>query len=192
MTALRKPQEIFTPAEYLERERAAEEKSEYLNGILVAMAGNTFAHDLIKGNIHSELNAQLKGRPCYVFTSDIKVRIERANQFRYPDVSALCGPLQFHDGEKDAYENPSLIVEVLSKSTGRHDRAQKFALYRFLDSFAEYLLVAQDRMHAELFRKQPDGQWTTESYTAPDEVVTLESVGCTLRLTEIYDKVPLS
>ena len=191
MTALRRPQEIFTPAEYLARERTAEEKSEYLNGILVAMAGNTFAHDVIKGNIARFIGNQLAGRPCHVFTSDMKVRIERANLFRYPDVSALCGPVQFHDGEKDAYENPSLIVEVLSPSTARSDRAAKFALYRFLDSFAEYLLVAQDRTHAELFRKQPDGQWTTESYTAPADLVTLESIGCTLRLVDIYDKVPL-
>jgi Uma2 family endonuclease len=191
MAALLSRQEILTTEEYLARERAALERNEYLNGIVVAMAGGTFLHDLVKVNLQSNLVAQLKGRPCYVFTSDMKVRIERANLFRYPDLSALCGPILFHDEQKDAYGNPALIAEILSPSTSRYDRTEKFALYRFLDSLVEYLLVAQDRQHAELLRKGADGQWTAQIFSSAEETLLLESIGCTLRLGDLYDKVPL-
>jgi Uma2 family endonuclease len=192
MITPREPQTIFTPEEYLARERAATERSEYVNGVIVAMAGGTFAHDLIKSNVKRLIGNQLVGRPCFVFSSDMKVRIDRANLFRYPDASALCGPMQFHDAEQDAYGNPALIVEVLSPGTERYDRTEKFALYRFLDSFIEYLLIAQDRREAQLFRREPDGQWSSEIFTGPHETIALESISCTLRLGDLYDKVPLT
>lgn len=190
MSALRK-QETITPGEYLALERAAGHRSEYLNGAIVAMAGGSSAHDIIKGNVSRLIGNHLVGRPCVSFTSDMKVRIERANLFRYPDASAVCGPVLYHDEIQDAYLNPALIVEVLSPGTERYDRADTFALNRLIDSFAEYLLVAQDRRHAELFRKQPDSQWTSQPFTGPDELITLESIGGTLRLADLYDKVPL-
>ncbi|MEO8350948.1 MAG: Uma2 family endonuclease [Chthoniobacteraceae bacterium] len=189
MSALEKPAEILTPEEYLEMERAAEERSEYVNGIVVAMAGGTFEHDIIAGNIQRSLGTQLRDRPCYAFTANMKVRIDRANVFRYPDASALCGPVLFHDQTRDAYCNPGLIVEVLSPGTERYDRTDKFALYRMLDSFTEYLLVAQDRREAQLFRKQPDERWTEQTFTQPEEIVVLESIASSLHLSDIYDKV---
>ncbi len=191
MSALSRAADLPSPVEYLARERAAEHRSEYLNGVIVAMAGVTFAHDIISGNVQRHLGNQLADRPCFVFSSDMKVRIERANLFRYPDISAVCGPVLFHDEVHDAYENPALIVEVLSPSTERYDRTEKFALYRFLDSLNEYLLIAQDRCFAELFRSQPGGQWTEQTYTSPEEFIILESIGCTLRLGKLYEKVPL-
>ncbi len=191
MSALARSAELLSPQEYLTRERAAEHRSEYLNGLVVAMAGATLVHDLIRGNVERHLGNQFAARPCYVFGSAVKIRIERANLFRYPDISAVCGPVLFHDEVGDAYENPALIVEVLSPATERYDRIDKFALYRFLESFAEYLLLAQDRPHAELLRRQPDGQWTAQTYTAPADVITLESVDCTLRLSDLYAKTSL-
>ncbi len=191
MSALSRSADLPSPAEYLARERVAEHRSEYLNGVIVAMAGVTFAHDIISGNVQRHLGNQLADRPCFVFSSDMKVRIERANLFRYPDVSAVCGPVLFHDEVQDAYENPTLIVEVLSPGTERYDRTEKFALYRLLDSLTEYLLIAQDRCHAELFRSQPGGQWTEQTYTSPEDFIILESIGCTLRLGKLYEKVPL-
>ena len=191
MSALSRSADLLSPAEYLVRERVAEHRGEYLNGVIVAMAGVTFAHDIISGNLQRHLGNQLADRPCYVFSSDMKVRIQRANIFRYPDVSAVCGPVLFHDDVQDAYENPALIVEVLSPSTERYDRTDKFALYRFLETLTEYLLIAQDRCHAELFRCQPGGQWTEQTYTAAEDFIILESIGCTLRLGHLYEKVPL-
>jgi Uma2 family endonuclease len=191
MSPLSRSADFVSPDEYLVRERAAECRSEYLNGVIVAMAGGTFAHDLICGNVQRHLGNQLAARPCYVFSSDMKVRIARANLFRYPDVSAVCGPVLFHDHLQDAYENPSLIVEVLSPTTERYDRTEKFALYRFLDSLTEYLLIAQDRCHAQLFRNQPGGSWTEQTYTSPESLIVLESIGYTLELGQLYEKVPL-
>lgn len=190
MSALEQPVELLTPEEYLAQERAAEFRSEYFNGLVVAMAGGTMIHDLITGEIQRRLGNQMEGRPCNVFTSNIKVRIDRANVFRYPDVSALCGPVLLHDRERDACCNPALIVEVLSSSTAKKDRGEKFVIYRLLDSLVEYLLVEQATRRAELFRKLPDGRWTAQTFTAPDDVIELTSIGASLRLADIYSKVP--
>lgn len=184
--------ELLTPEEYLAQERTAEHRSEYFNGVVVAMAGGTFEHAVIAGEIFFRLRNQLEGRPCFVFGENMKVRIDRANLFRYPDISALCGPVMLHDRERDAYCNPTLIIEVLSPSTARVDRGEKFALYRLLDSLIEYLLVAQDAPSAELFRKLPNGTWITQTFTALEDVIALESIGASLRLGDVYSKVPLA
>jgi Uma2 family endonuclease len=189
MSALAKPSNFVTPEQYLALERAAEERSEYFNGVIVAMAGSTSNHALIVGNIYVNLHLQLRDRPCRVYGSDMKVRIERANSFRYPDLSALCGPVAFHDATQDAYLNPSFLCEVLSPSTEAYDRGDKFALYRLLDSFVEYLVVAQDRRWAQLHRRAKDGGWECLEFTEPDDQIALASIGCTLRLGDLYEKV---
>ncbi len=187
MSALAKD-DYLTVQEYLARERDAETKSEYWNGRMLAMAGGTFLHDILSGNVGGMLRNQLAARPCYAFTSDMKVRIEKANLFRYPDVSALCGPIDFFDKTRDSYCNPALIVEVLSPSTAAYVRREKFSLYALIDSLREYLLVAQDRIEVELHRREPNGRWSSISYDAAEDVVTLESVGCELLVRDIYAK----
>jgi Uma2 family endonuclease len=189
MSALRQPKEILTAEQYLRIERLAETKSEYVNGQVFAMAGGSLNHGRIARNISSSLNRQLHGRPCEVFTSDVKVRIDKANCFRYPDLSGLCGPIIHHDAEKDAYCNPSLIVEVLSPATAMLDRGEKFNLYRLIDTFVEYLLVRQDRMEVELFTRESTQEWSSVLYNEATDVVPLRSLNCTLTLAVIYDKV---
>ena len=191
MSATAKLADLISAAEYLERERAAETRSEYINGVIVEMSGGTMAHDIIAGNIFRLIGNQLVGRPCRVFTSNMKVRIERANLFRYPDISALCGPVALHDSIGDVYLNPSFLCEVLSPSTEAYDRGEKFALYRLLDSFVEYLIAAQDRHCVQLFRRSRRGGWESTEFTEPDDVITLESIGCSLRVADIYDKVEI-
>lgn len=186
MTALRKFDELLSPDQYLEQERAADFRSEYFNGRIVAMAGGTIEHSLISTKILRLLGNQLDGRPCHVFNSDMKVRVDRANLFRYPDISALCGPILLHDRSRDAYCNPTLIIEILSSSTAPSDRGAKFALYRLLDSLIEYVLVEQESHRAELFRKQADGKWTTRIFTSDDDIIPLDSIGAELRLADIY------
>ncbi len=189
MAALRQPKEILTAEQYLRIERLAETKSEYVNGQVYAMAGGTMNHGRIAGNIFSSLSTQLRNRPCEVFNSDVKVRIDKANCFRYPDVSGLCGPVIHHDSEKDAYCNPALIVEVLSPATAILDRGEKFNLYRLLDSFVEYLLVRQDRMEVELFTRESTQEWSSVIYNEATDIVPIRSLNCILTLAEIYDKV---
>jgi len=188
MAALRQPRDILTADEYLRIERLAETKSEYVNGKVYAMAGGTMTHGRIVGNIHRRIGNQLEKRPCEVFNSDVKVRIDKANAFRYADLSGLCGPIIHHDGERDAYCNPALIVEVLSPFTAAFDRGEKFNLYRLLDTFLEYLLVRQDCMEVELFSRESTQEWTSVIYNEAADVITLKSLNCTLTLEEIYDK----
>ncbi|MEA3209089.1 MAG: hypothetical protein QOE70_2146 [Chthoniobacter sp.] len=202
MSRLSRKADFVSAEEYLVRERAAPTKSEYFNGDIVAMAGVTANHDTIAVNVLCLLGSQLRdrpcgvfssdmmrGRPCRVFSSDMKVRIERANAFRYPDTSALCGPVAFHDRVRDGYCNPAFICEVLSPGSAAYDLTDKFALYRLIDSFVEYLVVAQDRCWAQLFRRSNAGGWECSEFTNADEVITLDSIGCTLRVSEVFDKV---
>ena len=139
MSAQKQIRTMLTAEEYLGQERVAEFKSEYMNGDVTAMAGGSSNHDAICASLGEIIGSQLRGRPCRVFTSDFKVRIDKANGFRYPDVSGLCGPILYHDKTRDAYCNPAVIFEVLSPSTESFDRGEKFRLYRLLDPSAKNL-----------------------------------------------------
>jgi Uma2 family endonuclease len=189
MSALRQPLDLITAEEYLVRERLAPFKSEYVNGLIYNMAGASVNHNRISGNIFARLSTHLRSRPCEVFNSDMKVRIDKANVFRYPDVSGLCGPILFHDKAQDTYCNPSVIVEVMSPSTELLDRGEKFTLYRLLESLREYVLVWQDRMRVELFVKGPMGEWIATVFNEASDELFVRSVDCRLTLAEIYEKV---
>jgi Uma2 family endonuclease len=176
--------------DYLATEREELEiRHEYVGGEVFAMVGATANHNIIVTNIVRELGTQMKGRPCLVYSSDMKVRIESADASKYPDVLAHCGEQQFFDDRRDVLLNPSLIVEVLSPSTEAYDRGEKFAIYRRLPSLREYLLVSQAKVSAELYVRQGDGRWMLSEYDGPDSEVPLASVECRLQLREIYDKV---
>ncbi len=182
------PAARLTPEEYLARERAAETKSEYIDGVLVAMGGASPRHVLITTNITGELYGQLKGRPCRVFSQDLRVRVEEAGMYAYPDVAAVCGEPTFDAGALDVLTNPTLIVEVLSESTEAYDRGLKFARYRQRASLQEYLLVAQDRVSVERYSRQGEF-WVLTEATHLEDAIELPSIGCTLALRDVYDKV---
>ena len=178
----------FTPQEYLALERAAEIRSEYLDGRIVAMTGGTERHASIVLNIAGELRAKFRGGPCRVYANDLRVRIERGNRYVYPDVVAVCGERRFADGVLDTLLNPALIVEVLSDSTEAYDRGEKFAGYRALESLREYVLVAQSRVGVERYRREGDA-WV---YTALDDLsqtLELASVDGSIALADIYEGV---
>ncbi|AUB81056.1 Uma2 family endonuclease [Candidatus Thiodictyon syntrophicum] len=183
-----KPQLQF--ADWLAAERASDQgRTEFLDGEVFAMAGGTETHNLICGNVLRELGTRFKGRPCYVYTSDMKVRIESANLGTYPDVMAVCGERRFWDERRDVITNPTLIVEVLSDSTESYDRGDKFAYYRSLPSLSAYLLLSQHRVGAELFLRQGGGDWLLRSYSDLREDVPLIALDAVLPLSEVYDKV---
>jgi len=186
------PKLQLTFDDWLEGERASlEGRSEYLDGEVFAMTGASVEHNAIVVNIVRELSIQMKGRPCQVYANDLKVRIRPADAGKYPDLIALCGEHQFQDGRRDVLLNPSLIVEVLSDSTEAYDRGKKFAIYRQIPSLREYLLISQHQVQVELFSRGDDGRWTLSDYSALSDSVLLPSVGCTLSLAEVYDKVDL-
>lgn len=183
------PKTYFTPEEYLELERQAEYKSEYFNGEIFAMGGASPRHVLIVTNVVAELRSQLKKQPCTVYSTDLRVRVSPTGLYTYPDVVVVCGKPLFSDERKDTLTNPTLIVEVLSKSTKDYDRGDKFEQYRTLDSLKEYVLIAQDRYHTEHHVRQMDNTWLLSETNRIEDSIELISIGCHLELVEIYDKV---
>lgn len=185
------PKPVLASQEYLSSERQADHKSEYLNGEVFAMSGASARHALIVTNVVRELGTQFKNRDCRVFSSDLRVKASVTGLYTYPDVVAVCGPLSFDDEQKDTLLNPTLLVEVLSESTKDYDRGGKFEHYRSVESLKEYVLIAQDRQHLEHYVRQSEGRWLLEETNHPGDVVALPSIGCTLALAEVYDKVEL-
>ena len=190
MTAQPVPQLSFE--DWLAAERAAtDQRSEFVAGEVFAMTGATEAHNLIVANVVRELGNALKGRPCRVYPSDLKVRIEAENIGTYPDAMVICGDRAFYDDRRDVVTNPTLIVEVLSESSEAYDRGNKFRHYRALPSLQAYLLLSQQRMQVELFVRQPDQSWNLSAFADPTDRIPLAAIGAELVLGEAYDKVEL-
>lgn len=184
------PEHRYTASEYLEIDRAAEVRGEYLNGVIYGMGGATARHVQITVNISSELHSLLREQPCMIYSADLRVCVDRKRMYAYPDIVVVCEEPQFLDAEMDTLLNPVLIIEVLSESTKNYDRGEKFERYRSIPSFREYLLVAQDRVYVERLLKQDDGTWVFSDTNDPSGSVELASVGCRIPLSEIYFKVP--
>lgn len=180
---------FVSPDEYLERERRAEYKSEYFAGEIVAMAGAKRKHNLVSNNVSASLTTQLRNSPCEVYSNDMRVQADREKQYSYPDVVVVCGEPQFRDGREDTLLNPTVVVEVLSPSTESRDRGEKFLRYRQIASLTDYLLIAQNERRVEQFTKQTDGSWRMVETDVGE--VRLDSVGCTLSLADVYNKVKL-
>ncbi len=182
----------LTPEQYLEIERKAETKSEYLRGTMYAMAGGTPSHSLIAANLLGEVRSSLKKTQCRVFNSDLRLRVSSTGLYTYPDAMILRGPPQFADNRNDIVTNPIAIFEVLSPSTEAYDRGGKFSHYRKLESLQEYILISQSEPRIERFRRLPDNRWILSESIGLEATIELESVPCRLALTEIYDKVEFS
>src|SRR5436190_15071811 len=180
--------DLLTPEEYLRIERAAEWKSEYIDGEMFAMARASPRHVLIVGNLVRELGNQLRESPCGVYSADLRVATDRRRHYTYPDVVVICDPLQFVDEHRDTVTNPTLIAEVLSDSTEKYDRGAKFERYRTVPTLSEYLLVSQDRIHVELFQRG-DNEWILREWNDPAAEIDLVSLRCRLKIAEIYAKV---
>jgi Uma2 family endonuclease len=188
--ALTSPNRRLSEAQYLAMERAAEFKSEFFDGEMFAMAGGSRRHSLIASNLIRELGNQLKGRPCVVFNSDLRIKIEASGLFTYPDVSVVCGPSKTFAGADDTLVNPVLLGEVLSDSTEAYDRGKKSEQYRQIPSLREYLLISQKEPHVELMVRQ-EKQWILREASGLDATIELPALAITLSLSEIYLNVVL-
>ncbi len=187
MSAQRKP--FYTPDEYLEFEREAEYKSEYIAGEVFAISGASYTHNIITSNINGEMRSQLRGGSCRAVGSDLRIQTGAAGPYFYPDAVVICGEPQFRsDRRQDTLLNPSVLIEVLSPSTEACDRGEKFAYYRRLESLQEYMLVSQTRPRIEHFTRQGD-LWIMEEFSGLSAVVPLASADCSLPLAEVYEGV---
>jgi Uma2 family endonuclease len=188
----------YTVQEYLELEGGSpEEKFEFRDGYVVAMrealamAGGSFAHVGIASNFLVALSTRLRGGPCLAYGSDLRVRIPRKTLYTYPDISVICGKaeIESHPTAGDTATNPKLIVEVLSASTELFDRGRKFALYREIPSFVEYVLVAQTDPRVEAFVRHEDGGWSFRPFVGVEDTAKFPSINVEIPLREIYDGV---
>jgi Uma2 family endonuclease len=182
---------FVTPSEYLDLERKAEIQSEYIAGHIFAMSGASRRHNLIAGNLYREISSQMRGKPCEAYVADMRLKVSPTGMYTYPDIVAVRGEPLFEDTSIDTLLNPTVIVEVLSESTEAYDRGEKFAHYRRLDSLREYVLVAQDTIRVEHYRR--DGQqWILSEISDPDATLDLASIDCRAGLAAIYEKVDFS
>jgi Uma2 family endonuclease len=185
------PKTYVSVEDYLAGERMSRIKHEYYAGEMFAFAGGSEAHNLIAANVLASLHTQLRRRPCKVYPSDMRVKVEHTGLYTYPDVVVVCGHPHFEDPAHDTLLNPIVIIEVLSPSTERYDRGKKFQNYRTIDSLTEYLLIAQDTYRIEQYLRQPDQQWLLSEATSLDAIIDLPSIQCTLALADIYEKVAI-
>jgi Uma2 family endonuclease len=180
---------LLTAEQYLEMERRSEFRSEYLNGQVFAMSGGTMNHARIVRNVLSRLSEQLRGKYREAFANDLRLFCARYNIFTYPDIVIGCGGSKFLDERRDTITDATAVVEVLSRGTMNYDRGEKFRYYRSLDSFSEYLLLAQDTPRAEHHVRQADGSWIFREYTSPGSVIELNAIGFRLDLETVYEMV---
>ena len=172
-------------------ERAAEWRSEYVDGAVFAMAGASLRHTVIVGNVVRELGTQLRNGPCLVSSVDLRVATDRRRHYTYPDVVVVCDSPQFVDEQRDTITNPAFVAEVLSDSTEKYDRGAKFERYRGVPTISEYLLISQDRVHVELYTRQAEGVWFLREWNDSGNEIELASLRCTLKVAEVYAKVEL-
>jgi Uma2 family endonuclease len=192
MQALEK--RYYSPQEYLELEVVSDIRNEYINGEIIPMTGGLPNHNQISLNLASILNFALKRKPYRVFVTDQRLWIPERKIYTYPDVMVVADPLILQEGRKDTITNPSIVAEVLSKSTRSYDSDEKFAAYRTISSFQEYLLLDQDKIQVKHYVKSNNAEssrdrWIFTEYTEPHESIPLASFPLEISLEDIYDKV---
>ncbi len=180
----------LTEQEYLALDRAAEFRSEFLDGEMFAMSGGSMRHARLQRNLITELTVSLRGRNCEAFGSDFRVRVS-ARMYTYPDITIVCGKPLLADERQDVLLNPSVIFEGLSPSTEKYDRGLKLQCYRTIDPLREYILVNQDEVRIEQYTRQPDNTWNLRDSIGLDSELRLDSIGVSLPLRSIYDSVEL-
>jgi len=184
--------QYYTVEDYLLLEETAEEKSEYCNGEIFTMAGSTPNHNRICLNVSSELNFKLRKTAYQVYMADIKLWIPHSNNFKYPDVIIIESNPQYYKNRKDIILNPIVIIEVLSDSTKNYDRGNKFQQYRTLESLQHYILISEDAIHIEYFKKVAKYEWLLADINQLDSHLKLTQLDIILNVNDIYERVDFS
>lgn len=182
------PMPFLSPEEYLAFEETADVRHEYLDGEIFAMAGASSDHASLVGNIFVVLSPFVRGQGCRIYPQDVKAKIEGKSRYYYPDILVTCDARDRE--ERYVKQHYTLIVEVLSEGTEAFDRGKKFEDYRRTESLEEYVLVAQDRVCVEVFRRKAKGRWELESYGVGDEV-RLDSLGARFAIEQLYIDVDI-
>lgn len=185
MTAL--PKHKYSLEEYFKIERESEEKFEYWDGSVWSMAGASPEHEQIVVNAGAHLRELLRGRGCFVFSSNLKVKVPVYAPYRYPDLTAFCGQGVYETaGKMKLLTNPQMLVEILSPSTEAFDRGDKFTYYKSIESFTEYIIIAVNRPHVTQFIKSSEREWIQREANRLEENIFSPTFDIELRLSEIY------
>ncbi|OUL27933.1 hypothetical protein BV378_09290 [Nostoc sp. RF31YmG] len=180
---------LYSIEEYLTLEESAEYRSEYRNGEIVPVTGGSINHNQIIINLIIALGLALRQQDYLVYTSDLRLWIPRYREYTYPDVLIIKDEPIFQEGRTDTVINPSIIFEILSKSTSSRDRGDKFTYYRSIPEFQEYILIDQYQFHIEQFSKTSEGNWLFKESDDEDGVLTLASANCQIPHRQIYERV---
>ena len=203
---MREPLQVYgrtklTMEEYLEWEKSPREKHEYYQGEVfnmpghgdaLAMSGASKRHNLIFSNVFIGLGISLKGKSCRPLGSDLRIHIPENTLFTYPDITIICGDMILADIDEDTIVQPTVIIEILSPSTRRYDRGEKFILYRDIPALKEYILIDTASVRVEAFRINSQGHWELEDYKSKDGTLRISSVDVSLPLADIYEGTKLA
>lgn len=184
--------QYYSPEEYLALEEVADDKSEYIDGQILPMAGGSTNHSRIVVNFSATLNFAFKTQNYEVFTSDLRLWIPKKRIYTYPDIIIVAGQPEYFNDRKDIITNPQVIIEVLSKSTQAYDRSDKFYDYRTIPTFAEYLLIDQNKVYLEHFARTGAKSWSLRECDRSDDLIALSSLNFSISLADIYHKVELT
>lgn len=179
----------ITPEEYLEIERTAENKHEYIRGEVIAMAGASLIHNTIVSNVIGTIYPFLKNKSCNIYPSDLRVSVSSAELYTYPDATIVCDEPQMPDGRFDTITNPSVIFEIISPSTEDYDRGRKFFFYMQIPSLKEYILINSTNTYVQAARRQADGSWKFEDIRDMDATLSINTIGQSVPLKDIYANV---
>lgn len=180
----------YTLDDYIALEKSTSEKFEYWDGNVWSMSGASLPHNLVQINLIASLRTKLRGKGCSIFPSDMRVKVPAYYPYRYPDLSGLCGEAKTEMFKGiEILTNPQLIVEILSDSTEAFDRGDKFTYYKSIESFSEYLLIAQHRPHVTQYIRQSDNSWSYREVNELSEKIYIASLDCELKLAELYQDV---
>ena len=179
----------YTAQEYLEAEVNSVDRHEFINGEIVLMAGGTPNHNEITSILNAILRVSLKGKPYSIFASDQRLWVPQLNNYTYPDVMVVAKPIELQSGRTDTITNPLLIAEVLSKGTRAYDRDEKFAAYRSIPSFQEYLLIDQYRLRVEQYSKTDAYKWIFSEYSCGGDRLMLTSVQVEIAIVDLYENI---
>jgi Uma2 family endonuclease len=180
---------FYTPDEYFELEVNSDIRHEYIHGEIVPMTGGTPEHNEIASILNAALRMGLKGKAYSIFVADQRLWIPNRNLYTYPDVMVATRPLERQAGRKDTITNPVMIAEILSKSTQSYDRVEKFAAYRTIPSFQEYLLIDQYQIHVEHHIKTNVNQWLFSEYDNPTTRLSFNSFELQIQIADLYENI---
>lgn len=184
---------IFSKENYLNFERTQDNRHEFLDGNVYAMAGESLKHSTICFSLYRLVGNELVGKRCNGFSPNMKIATNDKGVFAYPDLAVVCGEAEFLDNRKDIITNPTVIFEVLLPSTENYDRGEKFLRYtNYLESLTDCIMISQDEPLVEHFTKQENGGWESVEIRGSDAVLEIPSIECEISLAELYEQIDFS